>query len=151
MSSTVPKDVVQTSGNSQANCTGLFPPPASPCGHSRWFVVHISDRHLSTFLRSLRSTVVTRFIATTDALTSFGAALRPLRGMNTVYPQPISLLTALGFLTILSPNICACPKAAGDFSSPLFGCQRVLLSRQASPLLRRLAQYHRPNRVHVVS
>src|SRR5215204_5089957 len=58
VSSTVPKDAVQTSGASQ---TRLSPPPASPRGHSRWFVVHISDRHLSTFLRSLRSPGVTPF------------------------------------------------------------------------------------------
>lgn len=149
MSSTVPKDVVQTSGASR---TGLSPPPASPCGHSRWFVVHISDRHLSTFLRSLRSTGVTpflRYYGRSDFVWGGSSAWK--RHELRFIPQPISLLAALGFLTVLSPSICACPKAAGDFSNPLFGCQRVLLSRQTSPFLRRLAQSRRPYRVHVVS
>jgi hypothetical protein len=33
----VPKCAVQTFGTSQAICTRLIPPPASPCGHSLWF------------------------------------------------------------------------------------------------------------------
>src|SRR6266581_9371536 len=65
----VPKDARQTFGSTQANCTRLVPPPVSPRGHSRWFVFRHSVFHPSTFLRSLRSTVVTRFAATTDALT----------------------------------------------------------------------------------
>ena len=33
----VPKSVGQTFGSTQANCTRLIPPLASPRGHSRWF------------------------------------------------------------------------------------------------------------------
>src|SRR6266702_1027288 len=57
----VPKDARQTFGSTQANCTRLVPPPVSPRGHSRWFVFRHSVLHPSTFLRSLRSTVVARF------------------------------------------------------------------------------------------
>src|SRR5664280_658089 len=35
----VPKSVGQTFGITQVNCAWLIPPPASPCGHSRWFAV----------------------------------------------------------------------------------------------------------------
>jgi len=61
----VPKDAGQTFGSTQANGTRLVPPPVSPRGHSRWFVFRHSVLHPSTFLRSLRSTVVTRFLAPT--------------------------------------------------------------------------------------
>jgi len=111
VSSTVPKDGVQTSG---ASHTRLSPPPASPCGHSRWFVVHSSDRHLSTFLRSLRSPGVTplhRYYGRSDFVRGGSSAWK--RHELRFIPQPISLLSALGFLTVLSPTICVCPKAAG--------------------------------------
>ena len=49
----VPKSVGQTFGIRQANCARLIPPPASPCGHSRWFVIPFSVLHTSTFLRPL--------------------------------------------------------------------------------------------------
>src|ERR1035441_4319460 len=68
----VPKSVGQTFGITQANCTWLIPPPASPRGHSRWFAFPSfcpSHFHLPA---SLCSTVVTRFFATTDALTPAG-------------------------------------------------------------------------------
>ena len=68
----VPKSVGQTFGITQANCTRLIPSPASPRGHSRWFAFPSfcpSHFHLPA---SLRSTVVTRFYATTNALTPAG-------------------------------------------------------------------------------
>ena len=65
----VPKHAAQTFGANQVHCARLSPPWASPCGHSLRFGVRRSVRPASTFLRSLRSTVVTRFFATTDALT----------------------------------------------------------------------------------
>jgi len=68
----VPKSVGQTFGITRANCTRLIPPPASPHRHSRWFSFPSfcpSHFHLPA---SLRSTVVTRFLATTDALTPTG-------------------------------------------------------------------------------
>ena len=106
----VPKDAGQTFGSIQANCTRLVPPPVSPRGHSRWFVFRQSVLHPCTFLRSLRSTVVTRFVATTDALTPAVAALRPARGMNTVFgPPPVSLIISLGLPGIPSPTIDARP------------------------------------------
>src|SRR2546427_2821946 len=54
----VPKCVGQTFSVTQANGTGLIPPPVSPDGHSRWFSVPTfcpSHFHLPT---SLGSTVV---------------------------------------------------------------------------------------------
>jgi len=54
-----------------------------------------------------------RFFATTDALTSSWAALRPRRGMNSVLPKPISLIPVLGFQTILSPTICGLSEGRG--------------------------------------
>jgi hypothetical protein len=68
----VPKSVGQTFGITQANSTRLIPPPVSPRGHSRWFAFPSfcpSHFHLPA---SLCSTVVTRFFATTDALTPAG-------------------------------------------------------------------------------
>ncbi len=114
----VPKDAGQTFGSTQANGTRLVPPPVSPRGHSRWFVFRHSVFHPSTFLRSLRSTVITRFSATTDALTPAVAALRPAGGMNTVFgPPPVSLIMSLGLPTIPSPTINARPAAPTE-SSP---------------------------------
>src|ERR1700679_3797671 len=74
----VPKDASQTFGIRQVICARRVPPLVSPCGHSRWLVVRYSVCHPSTFRRSLRSTVITRFIATTDALTPGGRLFGPL-------------------------------------------------------------------------
>jgi hypothetical protein len=65
----VPKSGVQTSGVDQVNYSWLTPPLASPCGHSLRYGPLFGSPffHLPA---SLRSTVVTRFLATTDALTS---------------------------------------------------------------------------------
>src|SRR6266581_4455359 len=133
----VPKDARQTFGSTQANCTRLVPPPVSPRGHSRWFVFRHSVLHPSTFLRSLRSTVVTRFSATTDALTPAVAALRPARGMNTVFgPPPVSLIISLGLPAIPSPTINARPASCGCSAIRLGGlspCRRLRRSLEGSP------------------
>src|SRR6266487_1711860 len=130
----VPKDARQTFGSTQANCTRLVPPPVSPRGHSRWFVFRHSVLHPSTFLRSLRSTVVTRFSATTDALTPAVAALRPARGMNTVFgPPPVSLIISPA---IPSPTINARPASCGCSAIRLGGlspCRRLRRSLEGSP------------------
>src|SRR5664280_2692635 len=68
----VPKSVSQTFGITQANCTRLIPPLASPRGHSRWFAFPSFCPSHFHFPTSLRPTVVTRFFATTDALTPAG-------------------------------------------------------------------------------
>jgi hypothetical protein len=146
---TVPKDVGPTFGSNQANCTGLVPPPVSLLGHSRWFVFRISSfiLPLSCVPFALRSLL--RFLATTDAPTSSWAALGPSSGMNSVYPKPISLITLFGLPAILSPTICGLSEGRGGFvpcrSSSARGSYPP---RQASPFLRRLAQYRRPNRVY---
>ena len=92
-----------------------------------------------------------RFFATTDALTSSWAALRPPTGMNSVVPQAdlpdscarLSDHSVSNHLRIVrrSRRIAPCRSAvARESCSP----------RQASPFARRLAQSRRPNRVHVV-
>jgi len=133
----VPKDAGQTFGSTQANCTRLVPPPVSPRGHSRWFVFRHSVFHPSTFLRSLRSTVVTRFFATTDALTPAVAALRPAGGMNTVFgPPPVSLIISLGLPAIPSPTINARPASRGCSAirlGSLSPCRRLRPSLEGSP------------------
>src|SRR5712664_3292191 len=133
----VPKGAGQTFGSTRANGTRLVPPPVSPRGHSRWFVFRHSVLHLSTFLRSLRSTVVTRFSATTDALTPAVAALRPARGMNTVFdPPPVSLIISLGLPAIPSPTISARPASCGCSAIRLGGlspCRRLRRSLEGSP------------------
>src|ERR1700683_2909345 len=55
------------------------------------------------FPASLGSTVVTRFLATTDALTPLGRLFGPLSAMNTVCPQWVSLSNSLTLPAILSP------------------------------------------------
>src|SRR6266702_4736755 len=133
----VPKDARQTFGSTHANCTRLVPPPVSPRGHSRGFVFRHSVLHPSPFLRSLRATVVTRFSATTDALTPAVAALRPARGMNTVFgPPPVSLIISLGLPAIPSPTINARPASSGCSAIRLGGlspCRRLRPSLEGSP------------------
>ena len=133
----VPKDAGQTFGSTQANGTRLVPPPVSPRGHSRWFVFRHSVLHPSTFLRALRSTVITRFSATTDALTPAVAALRPARGMNTVFgPPPVSLIISLGLPAIPSPTINARPASRGCSAirlGSLSPCRRLRRSLEGSP------------------
>ncbi len=79
----VPKDAGQTFGSTQANGTRLVPPPVSPRGHSRWFVFRHSVLHPSTFLRALRSTVITP-IAVPQA-SPFPRRLAPTRRPNRVH------------------------------------------------------------------
>ena len=114
---TVPKDGARTSGADPGNCTGLAPPLASPCGHSLRFFVRRSIRHPSTFLRALRSTVVTRFPATTDALTP-ASRMRGLLAQRTPRHWRVSLIIAGVFPAIPSPTICALagvrPAASGS-------------------------------------
>jgi hypothetical protein len=55
------------------------------------------------FPASLGSTVITRFLATTDALTPVGRLFGPLSAMNTVCPQRVSLFNSLTLPAILSP------------------------------------------------
>jgi hypothetical protein len=110
----VPKKVGQTFGAGQVNCAWLTPPPVSPCGHSLRFFVRCSIRPSSTFLRSLRSTVVTRFFATTDALTPANQ-MRGLFAHRTHQHWRVSLIVASGLPAIPSPTISAttgdCPAA----------------------------------------
>ena len=89
----------------QVICAWLIPLRHSPRGHSQRFVLCRSAQLPSIFLHALRSTIVTRFFATTGALTSSWAALRPPRGMNSVVPKPISLIALSGLPAILSPTI----------------------------------------------
>ena len=92
------------------------------------------------FPASLRSTVVTRFPATTDALTP-ASQMRGLLARRTPRHWRVSLIIAGVFPAIPSPTICALagvrPAASG--SGP---------PRQASPASSRLAHPRRPNRVH---
>ncbi len=100
----VPKFVGQTCGITQANCTRLIPPLASPRGHSRWFSFPSfcpAHFHLPAFLRS---TVVTRFAATTDALTPASQA-RGLLARRTLQHWRVSLVSSLGLPAIPSPTI----------------------------------------------
>ena len=97
----------------QVICAWLTPLRHSPHGHSQWLVVCRSARLPSIFLHSLRSTIITRFIATMGALTSSWAALRPPRGMNSVVPKPISLIPVSGLPAILSPTICGMSEGGG--------------------------------------
>ena len=92
------------------------------------------------FPASLRSTVVTRFPATTDALTP-ASQMRGLLARRTPRHWRVSLIIAGVFPAIPSPTICGLsgvrPAASG--SGP---------PRQASPASSRLAHPRRPNRVH---
>ena len=147
----VSKDARQTFSTNQANCTRLVPPPASPVGHSRWFVFRISGFHLSTFLRSLRSTGITlfhRYYGRSDFVLggSLASERHELRLPQADLPDCCvqssdhSVSNHLRFVR-RSRGIVPCRfSAAREFYSP----------RQASPFLRRLAHYRRPNRVHVV-
>ena len=136
----VPKHPAQIFGANQVNCAKLFPLLASPCGHSLRFCLRRSVRHASTFLRSLRSTVVTRFVATTDALTPASRARR-LFAKRTHWHWRVSLIIAAGLPTIPSPTICVPtgdrPVASGGFPP-----------RQTSPFPSRLVHSRQPNRVH---
>src|SRR5437899_6148071 len=93
----------------------LSPLRHSPRGHSQRFVVCRSVQLPSIFLHTLRSTIITRFFATTGALTSSWAVLRPPRGMNSVVPKPISLITVFGLPAIPSPTICGVSEGGGGF------------------------------------
>jgi hypothetical protein len=136
----VPKHPAQTYGVNQVNCAGLFPLLASPCGHSLRFCLRRSVRHASTFLRSLRSTVVTRFVATTDALTP-ASRVRRLFAKRTHWHWRVSLIISGRLPAIPSPTICVLsgtvPDVGGSFPP-----------RQASSFPSRLAHSRRPNRVH---
>jgi hypothetical protein len=100
---------------SQVTCARLAPLRHSPRGHSQRFVVCRWVERPSIFLHSLRSTIVTRFIATMGALTSSWAVLWPLSGMNSVVPKPISLIPVSGLPAILSPTICGMSEDGGGF------------------------------------
>jgi hypothetical protein len=99
----------------QVICAWLTPLRHSPRGHSQRFLFCLSAQLPSIFLHSLRSTIITRFIATMGALTSSWAALRPSRGMNSVTPKPISLITVFGLPAIPSPTICGVSEGCGGF------------------------------------
>src|SRR5271167_2170447 len=100
-------------------------------------VFRLSSFHLPT---SLRSTVVTRFSATTDALTPASQA-RGLFAQRAHQHWRVSLVIASRLPSIPSPTLCVltegCP-VASRFCPP----------RQASSLPSRLAHSRRPNRVH---
>ena len=65
--------------------------------------------------------------------------------MNTAYPRRVSLISALGLPTILSPTIGA---TSGDRPAARRFGSRLSPALQASSFARRLAHPHRPNRVH---
>jgi hypothetical protein len=92
------------------------------------------------FPASLHSTVITRFAATTDALTPASQA-RGLFAHRTHQHGRVSLIIAGGLPTIPSPTICVLsgdrPDASGSFPP-----------RQASSFPSRLTHSRRPNRVH---
>ena len=147
----VSKDARQTFSTNQANCTRLVPPPASPVGHSRWFVFRISGFHLSTFMRSLRSTGITlfhRYYGRSDFVLggSLASEKHELRLPQADLPDSCARLSdhsVSNHLRIVrrSRRIVPCRfSGAREFCSP----------RQASPFPSRLAQSRRPNRVHVV-
>jgi len=72
-----------------------------------------SSVHLPAFLRS---TVITRFVATMNALTPCRAVLRLMGlSLNSVCPSAVSLLTASGFPTIPSPTIGGVMAGRGGF------------------------------------
>jgi hypothetical protein len=108
----VPKSVGQTFGITQANCTRLIPPPASPRGHSRWFAFPSfcpSHFHLPA---SLGSTVVTRFSATTDALTPSGRFFGRCRHERRLTPAGLPDYGPRDFRPFrLQPSAC-CPRIA---------------------------------------
>ena len=65
--------------------------------------------------------------------------------MNTACPRRVSLISALGLPTILSPTIGA---TSGDRPAARRFGSRLSPALQASSFARRLAHPHRPNRVH---
>src|ERR1035441_7169037 len=65
--------------------------------------------------------------------------------MNTAWPRRVSLISALGLPTILSPTIGA---TTGDRPVARRFGSRLSPALQASSFARRLAHPHRPNRVH---
>jgi hypothetical protein len=65
--------------------------------------------------------------------------------MNTACPRRVSLISALGLPTILSPTIGA---TSGDRPAARRFGSRLSPALQASSFARRLAHSHRPNRVH---
>src|SRR5208283_2270920 len=65
--------------------------------------------------------------------------------MNTACPRRVSLISALGLPTILSPTIGA---TSGDRPAARRFGSRLSPALQASSFTRRLAHPHRPNRVH---
>ena len=97
----------------QVICAWLNPLRHSPRGHSQRFVGCCLVRPPSIFLLPLRSTIVTRFLATMGALTSSWAVLRSPRGMNSVVPKPISLIPVFGIPAIPSPTICGVSEGCG--------------------------------------
>ena len=65
--------------------------------------------------------------------------------MNSAWPRRVSLISALGLPTILSPTIGA---TTGDRPVARRFGSRLSPALQASSFARRLAHPHRPNRVH---
>ena len=75
------------------------------CRRSSLSLVIHPGFHGFHFPASLGSTVVTRFLATTDALTPAGRLFGPLSTVNTACPRRVSLIISLDRPTILSPTI----------------------------------------------
>ena len=100
----VPKRVDQTFGITQAKGTRLIPPLASPHGHSRWFSIPSFGSAHFHLPASLGSTVVTRFSATTDALTPASQA-RGLLARFAHQHRRVSLVASLELPAIPSPTI----------------------------------------------
>jgi len=105
---------LSSDGFHQVNCAWRSPLRHSLHRHSQRLVFRLPARRSFIFLRSLRSTVITRFVATTDALTPSRAVLRlGFPSMNSVTPGLVSLITAFGLPAILSPTIGAVSKGCG--------------------------------------
>ena len=68
-----------------------------------------------------------------------------MAAMNAAWSQRVSLISALGLPTILSPTIGA---TTGDRPAARRFGSRLSPALQASSFARRLAHPHRPNRVH---
>ena len=104
-------------------------------------VVRRSGSSRIHFPASLRSTVVTRFAATTDALTPAGRFFGPHGHERRLSPAGLPDYCAGTSNHSVSNHL----RVVRD--SP--GCDRSSLSPQASSFTRRLAHSRRPNRVHL--
>jgi len=131
-----PKKVGQTFGAGQVNCAWLTPPPVSLAALASVLcpLFYPSFFHLPAFLRS---TVVTRFFATTDALTP------PTRCADSLPSHPpalaVSLIVASDFRPFrLQPSV----RRPGTARLPGVSASGLSPALQASSFPSRLARPH---------